>query len=111
MAKLTATTYERPTPAEKPNPFLDHVKQFTDKGIDTAFAVEFEADEYKAEKLLIQKAVNAHGFSAREVKTTWNDEKPVSGKTAVHSTFVIRPARKSKGEATDTPEAEEAAAE
>ena len=100
MAKLTAATYEKPTPAEKPNPFITHVKQYTDKGIDTAFAVEFEADDYKAEKLLIQKAVNAHGFSAREVQTTWDDENPAEGNTPVTSTFLIRPARK-RAEATE----------
>lgn len=105
MAKLTATTYEKPTPAEKPNPFVDAVKQYTDKGIDTAFAVEFTADEYKGEKLLIQKAVNAHGFSAREVQTTWEDGQ--TGKTAVKSTFVIRPARKRKGESDDAESADD----
>lgn len=110
MAKLTAATYEKPTPAEKPNPFVDAVKQYTDKGVDTAFAVEFEADDYKAEKLLIQKAVNVHGFSAREVETSWDEDKPVSGKTPVKSTFVIRPARKRKGEA-DAAESAEADAE
>ena len=107
MAKLTATTYERPTPVEKPNPYTDHVKQFTDKGIDTAFAVETTADEYKADKLLIQKAVNVHGFSAREVQTTWEDGQ--SGKTPVKATFVIRPARKSK--AADESPAEDGASD
>lgn len=107
MAKLTATTYEKPTPAEKPNPFVDAVKQYTDKGIDTAFAVEFTADEYKAEKLLIQKAVNVHGFSAREVQTTWEDGQ--SGKTPVKSTFVIRPPRKRKDDGSeDAPESDDA---
>lgn len=108
MAKLTATTYERPTPSEKVNPYVDVVKQFTDKGIDAAFAVDFTADEYKAEKLLIQKAVNALGFSAREVKTTWAEGQ--SGKTPVKSTFVIRPARKSK-DAAQAEQTEQAASE
>lgn len=96
MAKLTSATYEKPTPEEKPNPFIDAVKQYTDKGIDTAFAVESTAGEYKAEKLLIQKAVNAHGFSAREVETTWSDE--LEDGDAVKSTFLVRPARKAKAE-------------
>jgi len=98
MAQFSEAKYEKKAPAEKPNPFVNVVKPFTDKGVDTAFAVEFTADEYKGEKLLIQKAVNVHGFSAREVETTWNDEKPPTGKTPVKSTFVIRPPRKRKGE-------------
>ena len=101
MAKLAPAKYVKPTPAEKPNPFVDAVKQYTDKGIDTAFSVEFTADEYKAEKLLIQKDVNVHGFSAREVETTWEDGQ--TGKTPVKSTFLVRPARKGKAEEADAP--------
>ena len=101
MAKITATTYEKPSVTEKLNPFIDHVKQFADAGIDTAFKVEFEADDYKAEKLLIQKAVNSHGFSAREVLTDWTDEK--QGKQPVKSTFVIRPMRKRMADGAEQP--------
>lgn len=104
MAKITATEYTKPVPAEKDNPFIEVVKPFAEKGIDTAFAVEFTADEYKAEKLLIQRAVNTHGFSAREVETTWDDE--LSGKSPVKSTFVIRPQRKRKGEGDTAAEAD-----
>lgn len=107
MAKLTATTYEKPAPVEAPNPFVDAVKQYTDKGLDTAFKVEFTADEYKAEKLLIQKAVNKHGFSAREVETSWTDE--LTGKAPVTSVFMIRPARKRKGEDAEAPESVDSA--
>lgn len=106
MAKLTSTTYTKPAPVEKENPFLDAVKGYTDKGVDTAFAVEFAAEDYAAEKLLIQRAVNAHGFSAREVQTDASDDK--KGKDVIKSTFLIRPARKSKGEAESTPEADAA---
>jgi len=103
MAKITATTYVKPTPTEKDNPFVELVKPFAEKGIDTPFAVEFTADEYKAEKLLIQRAANVHGYSAREVETTWDDE--LSGKSPVKSTFLIRPQRKPrKG---DEPQAKE----
>ena len=104
MAKITATTYEKPAVAEMPNPFIEHVKQFADAGIDTAFKVEFEADDYKAEKLLIQKAVNSHGFSAREVLTNWTDE--MQGKQPVKCTFVIRPARKRKADDAEQPAGE-----
>lgn len=98
MAKISATTYERPAVAEKANPFIEVVKQFTDQGIDTAFKVDFEARDYKAEKLQIQKAVNAHGFSAREVETTWDADAEYTGDEGISSTFLIRPARKRKGE-------------
>lgn len=101
MAKLTAAKYEKKTSAEAPNPFIDVVKAYTDKGVDTAFAVEFNADTYKAEKLQIQKAVNANGFSAREVETDWDAEQFASGvQETVKSLFVIRPPRKTKAEAT-----------
>lgn len=95
MAKFSETKYVPPVATERPNPFIDALKQYADKGIGTAFQAEFIADEYKAEKLLIQKAVNAHGFSAREVQTNWDDE--LSGKFPVKSTFLIRPARKPRG--------------
>lgn len=99
MAQFKAASYEKTSPAEKPNPFIDVVKPYTDKGVDTAFAVTFDADDYKAEKLLIQKAVNANGYSAREVETDWNADDPQTGKTPVHSTFLVRPARKRKSDA------------
>ena len=105
MAQFKAAKYEKATPAEKPNPFVEVVKPFTDQGVDTAFTVTFEADDYKAEKLLIQKAVNVHGFSAREVESDWNDDEPQTGKTPVHSTFLIRPARKRKADAAESAEA------
>lgn len=97
MARLAPAEYTKPTPAEKPNPFVEAVRPFVEQGIDTAFAVEFEAKDYKAEKLLIQKAVNSLGFSTREVETTWDNENEPTGKTAVKSTFLIRPPRKRKG--------------
>lgn len=99
MAKLSATTYERPAATERVNPFIEVVKQFTDQGIDTAFKVEFEARDYKAEKLQIQKAVNAHGFSAREVETTWDGDAEYTGDEGISSTFLVRPPRKRKGDA------------
>ena len=105
MAKLTSAVYEKPAADEKPNPFLEPVKQYTDKGVDTAFAVEFDAKDYKAEKLQIQKAVNAHGFSAREVETNWDADAEYTGNEPIKSVFVIRPKRKAKGEG-DTPAAE-----
>lgn len=98
MAKITATEYVKPTAAEAPNPFTDTVKEFADKGIDTAFAVTFTAAEYKAEKLLIQRAANTLGVTAREVQTTWDGEKEYKGTEDVNSVFVIRPLRKRKGE-------------
>lgn len=101
MAKITATDYVKPTATEKDNPFVELVKPFAEKGVDTAFAVEFTADEYKAEKLLIQRAANVHGYSAREVESTWDDE--LSGKSPVKSTFLIRPQRKARN--ADTAEA------
>ena len=109
MAKITATTYTKPVPAEKDNPFVEVLKPFAEKGIDTPFAVEFTADEYKAEKLLIQRAANAHGFSAREVETNWDDE--LSGKSPVKSVFLIRPQRKPRnsGQADSGAEAEASA--
>jgi hypothetical protein len=94
MAKLSATTYEKPVQEEKPNPYIDGVKEYTDKGVDTPFKVTFDPGEYKSDKLLIQKAVNAHGFSAREVATTYADDDTVR----VTSTFLVRPLRKRKGE-------------
>lgn len=106
MAKLTSATYSKPVPAEKENPYIEGVRQYTDKGIDTPFALETTADEYKADKLLIQKAVNVHGYSAREVETTFEDGQ--SGKTAVKSTFLIRPARKRKGSEDDNTSADAA---
>lgn len=93
MAKLTETTYEKPVAAEKPNPFTETVLPFTEKGVGTAFAVEFDTKDYKREKLQIQQAVRAQGYSAREVETDYDAENP--GKV-VHSTFLIRPARKSQ---------------
>jgi hypothetical protein len=99
MAKLAPATYEKPTTAEKPNPYVEGVKQYTDKGVDTAFQVTFDPGEYKSDKLLIQKAVNTHGFSAREVQTTYKDDDTVK----VTSTFLVRPLRKRKG---DTHESE-----
>lgn len=95
MAKITPTEYKRPVPAEKDNPFVEVIKPYAEKGIDTPFAVEFTADEYKAEKKLIQLAANAHGYSAREVETNWDDE--LSGKTPIKSIFLIRPQRKARG--------------
>lgn len=94
MAKLTESNYTKPAPVEKENPFLDAVKVYTDKGIDTAFNVEFDADDYKAEKLQIQAAARKHGFSAREVATDYDES---SSRKAVKSTFLIRPLRKGKG--------------
>lgn len=88
------TKYERPEREEAPNPFIDVVKPFTDLGVDTAFPVTFDADNYNKEKLQIQKAVNAHGYSAREVERQGDPEKDKT----ITSTFVIRPKRKSKGE-------------
>jgi len=100
MAKLTESKYVPPVEA---NPFLDAVKVYTDKGIDTPFDVEFTAAEYRSEKLLIQKAARELGFSVREVVTTWDDE--LSGKAPVKSTFVVRPARKRKSGETEGTEA------
>lgn len=91
MAKITATEYTRPTPEAKDNPFVAMLEPFAEQGVDTPFAVEFAADEYKAEKKLIQLAANEHGFSAREVETDWDEE--LDQKT-VKSTFLIRPRRK-----------------
>lgn len=104
MAKITATDYVKPAPAEKDNPFVELVRPFAEKGIDTPFAVEFTADEYKAEKLLIQRAANVHGFSAREVKSTWDDE--LSGKSPVKSVFLIRPRRKARNADAEAADAE-----
>jgi len=101
MAKITETVYEKPAPVETPNPFIDVVKPYTDKGIDTAFAVEFDAKDYKAEKLQIQKAVNTHGFSAREVQTTWDADAEYKGDEPIKATFVIRPKRKARGESNE----------
>lgn len=95
MAKLAATTYVKPVAEEKPNPYIDGVKEYTDRGVDTPFKVTFDPGEYKAEKLLIQKAVNVHGFSAREVETTYNGDDTAR----VTSKFLVRPLRKRKGEA------------
>jgi len=106
MAKLTPATYEKPVRDEAPNPFIDVVQPYTDKGIDTAFAVEFEAKDYKAEKLQIQKAVNAHGFSAREVVTNWDADAEYKGNEAIKATFVIRPKRKARTGSADADAAE-----
>lgn len=95
MAKLKETTYEKPAASAKPNPFLEIVAPFTNKGVGTAFAVEFDAADYKREKLQIQQAVKAQGYSAREVET---DYKPDSVAEKVHSTFLIRPERKARQE-------------
>ena len=107
MAKIAASNYVKPAPVEKENPFIELVKPYTDKGLDTPFDVEFDADDYKAEKLQIQAAVNKHGFSAREYVTDYVED---SGQKSVKSTFLIRPMRKRKGvnvpddADTDTPD-------
>lgn len=98
MAKITATEYVKPTASEAPNPFVEIVQPFAEKGIDTPFKVEFTAEEYKGEKLLIQKAANTLGVTAREVETDWDADKEYKGNEAVTSVFLIRPQRKRKGE-------------
>ena len=91
--KIAASKYVRPTADEKPNEYIPLVKQFTDQGIDTAFEITTTAGEYAADKLLIQKAVNAHGFSARVVVAPEIDDE-TDEKASVKATFVVRPARK-----------------
>ena len=86
MAKIAATTYN---PTEKANPFVEIVAPFVQAGIDSAFQVTFDEADYKREKLLIQKAVNELGASAREVESEQGGEDGT-----VVSTFVIRPKRK-----------------
>lgn len=88
MAKIVATTY---VPAEKANPFIEIVAPFVEAGIDTAFEVTFDEVDYKREKLMIQRAVNELGASAREVQC---DARPEAG--TIGSTFVIRPQRKAR---------------
>lgn len=105
MAKLTESNYVKPVPAEKENPFLDAVKVYTDQGVDTAFNVEFAADDYNAEKLQIQAAARTHGFSAREVASDFEEG---SGRKTVKSTFLIRPPRKSKAANGETPAEDDA---
>lgn len=109
MAKFKPATYTRPAPVEKDNPFVEHLRPFAEKGIDTAFEVETTAAEYKADKIQIQKAVNILGFSAREVENTWDDELAPSyeGSEKITAKFLIRPRRKAKGEG----DAEQPAAE
>lgn len=106
MAKITASTYTRPVPEAKDNPFVEVLKPFAEKGIDTPFAVEFDGVDYKTEKKLIQLAANEYGFSAREVETDWDDE--IEQKT-VKSTFLIRPKRAPRGSKKSEAPATEAA--
>lgn len=99
MAKITATEYTPKTKAEAPNPFIDALKPFADAGVDTAFRVEFDAGKYNTEKLQIQRAMNEHGFSAREVEVERDgegDDAPI-----LSATFVVRPPRKRKAKAAD----------
>lgn len=110
MAKIIPSTYVKPVPAEKDNPFVELVKPFAAQGIDTPFDVVFDPKEYAAEKLLIQKAANVHGVSAREVEKP--TEEQLAGKADVKSTFLIRPQRKPrKGETPAETEAAEGAAD
>lgn len=102
MAKIVAATYTRPAPVEKENPYVDDLKPFAEQGIDTAFAIETTADNYAAEKLLVQKAMNVHGFSAREVV---KPDEELSGNAKVSATFLVRPQRKAKSE-SEQPAAE-----
>ena len=88
MAKIVATAY---VPAEKANPFIEIVAPFVEAGIDTPFEVTFDEVDYKREKLMIQRAVNALGASAREVQC---DARYEAG--TLSSTFVIRPQRKAR---------------
>lgn len=92
-----AIKYERPAREEAPNPFVEPIKAYTDQGIDTAFPVSFNSDEFAKEKLLIQKAANVHGYSVREVSRDGDPDKDAK----VTVTFVVRPKRKSKGENVD----------
>lgn len=91
---LKPSTYVKPAPAEKENPFLDAVKEYTDKGVDTAFENTTTAAEYEAEKLQIQAAVRAQGFSARVVQT--NFSKDLADKSPVTAVFQVRPPRKER---------------
>ena len=105
MAKIVAATFVKPVPAEKANPYIEDLKPFAEAGVDTAFAIETTAAEYASEKLLIQKAMNAHGFSAREVV---KPDAELSGSSKVSATFLVRPQRKAKAEA-EAAEAEQPA--
>lgn len=98
MAKVTKAEYIRPASVEAHNEYIEILRPYAEAGEDTAFKVEFDSHaDYRATKLKIQKAMNTLGFTARQVATTFTEDG--DPEAPVESTFLVRPARKAKGDA------------
>lgn len=91
MTIIHEVSYTQPSKTEKPNPYIESLRPFADQGVDAAFAVE--TAKPAVDKILIQKALNAHGFSARAV-----DVLKAADTETVTITFLVRPLRKRKGD-------------
>lgn len=95
--RIKIVEYVAPAKAEAPNPFVADLDGIQ---VGQAFAIDTTVKAYKSEKLLIQRAANILGFSAREVQKP--DTDGLTDDDKVTMTFLARPARKTSDSETDS---------